>query len=95
MKVSVLYNFQKHLHIKMVCILKIKNNSIICLFFINKDFTISPSIWLGTSTGSVIVVNLNLIYEPRNICGRFNKINFIRNNLLSYFKLYQVEHYSD
>ncbi|UJR25564.1 hypothetical protein I4U23_006909 [Adineta vaga] len=31
------------------------------------DFTISPSVWLGTSTGSVIVINLNIIFEPRNI----------------------------
>ncbi|CAF3541913.1 unnamed protein product [Rotaria sordida] len=36
-------------------------------FTYKNDFTIAPSVWLGTSTGSVIVVNLNIIYEPRNI----------------------------
>ncbi|CAF0752875.1 unnamed protein product [Adineta steineri] len=36
-------------------------------FTYKNDFTISPSVWLGTSTGSVIVINLNIIYEPRNI----------------------------
>jgi len=35
-----------------------------------QDFTISPSVWIGTSTGSVLVVNLNIIYEPRNISGK-------------------------
>jgi hypothetical protein len=51
----------------MVCIIKDKNK-IILLFSI--DFTISPSVWLGTSTGCVIVINLNIIYEPRNISGK-------------------------
>ncbi|CAF1945267.1 unnamed protein product [Rotaria magnacalcarata] len=36
-------------------------------FTYKNDFTISPSVWLGTSAGSVIVVNLNINYEPRNI----------------------------
>ncbi|CAF1670157.1 unnamed protein product, partial [Adineta ricciae] len=36
-------------------------------FTYKNDSTISPSVWLGTSTGSVIVVNLNIIFEPRNI----------------------------
>jgi syntaxin-binding protein 5 len=36
-------------------------------FTYKNDFTISPSVWLGTSAGSVIVVNLNIIFEPRNI----------------------------
>jgi hypothetical protein len=43
--------------------------------FSYKDFTISPSVWLGTSTGSVIVVNLNIIYEPRNISGRIYQVD--------------------
>ncbi len=43
--------------------------------FSYKDFTISPSVWLGTSTGSVIVVNLNIIYEPRNISGRIYEVD--------------------
>jgi hypothetical protein len=51
--------------------LKQKENMkmIVWLFFLYKDFAISPSVWLGTSTGSIIVVNLNIIYEPRNISG--------------------------
>ncbi|CAF4274334.1 unnamed protein product [Rotaria socialis] len=51
-------------------------------------FTISPSVWLGTSTGCVLVINLNIIYEPRNIsvvpsgsvfrmCGRLLHISFL------------------
>jgi hypothetical protein len=40
------------------------------LFFFYIDFTVSPSVWLGTSTGCVIVINLNIIYEPRNISGK-------------------------
>jgi len=52
----------------MVYIIKDKNK-IILLFSI--DFTISPSVWLGTSTGCVIVINLNIIYEPRNISGKY------------------------
>lgn len=63
----VLYNFLNHLHIKMVCIYKIIYQIILIYFF--KDFTISPSVWLGTSTGSIIVINLNIIFEPRNISG--------------------------
>ena len=39
-------------------------------FLFLEDFTVSPSVWLGTGTGSVIVVNLNIIYEPRNISGK-------------------------
>jgi hypothetical protein len=66
MNVYVQYNFRNHLHIKMVCKLPRK---IEIFFFVYEDFNISPSVWLGTSTGSVIVVNLNIIYEPRNICG--------------------------
>ncbi|CAF3849723.1 unnamed protein product [Rotaria magnacalcarata] len=52
------------------------------------NFTISPSVWLGTSTGCVLVINLNIIYEPRNIsvvpsgsvfrmCGRLLHISFL------------------
>lgn len=33
------------------------------------DFSIVPGVWLGTSAGSVIVVNLNVNFEPRNISG--------------------------
>ncbi|CAF1035478.1 unnamed protein product [Rotaria sp. Silwood1] len=36
-------------------------------FTYKNDFTLSPSVWLGTSTGCVLVINLNIIYEPRNI----------------------------
>ncbi|CAF1230907.1 unnamed protein product [Adineta steineri] len=57
-------------------------------FTYKNDFTISPSVWLGTSTGCVIVINLNIIYEPRNIsvvpsgsvfrlCGRLLHISFL------------------
>ena len=65
----MLYNFLNHLHIKMVCIRKRMKIIYISSHFYCKDFTISPSVWLGTSTGSVIVVNLNITYEPRNISG--------------------------
>ncbi|UJR23337.1 hypothetical protein I4U23_026351 [Adineta vaga] len=52
------------------------------------DYTLSPSVWLGTSTGCVIVINLNITYEPRNIsvvpsgsvfrlCGRLLHISFL------------------
>ncbi|CAF3620024.1 unnamed protein product [Rotaria socialis] len=57
-------------------------------FTYKNDFTISPSVWLGTSTGCVLVINLNIIYEPRNIsvvpsgsvfrmCGRLLHISFL------------------
>jgi hypothetical protein len=57
-------------------------------FTYKNDFTISPSVWLGTSTGCVIVTNLNINYEPRNIsvvpsgsvfrlCGRLLHISFL------------------
>ena len=46
---------------------RIKKEGIMGLYLI--DFTVSPSVWLGTSTGCVIVINLNIIYEPRNISG--------------------------
>lgn len=52
----------------MVCyiIKKKQKKSFLCSI----DFTVSPSVWLGTSTGCVIVINLNIIYEPRNISGK-------------------------
>lgn len=77
MKVFVRYNFPKHLLTKMVN--SIKENIVLISDYIYffEDFTISPSVWLGTSTGSVIVANLNIIYEPRNISGtiRFSTKN--------------------
>ncbi|CAF3572963.1 unnamed protein product [Rotaria sordida] len=36
-------------------------------FTYKNDFTLLPSVWLGTSTGCVLVINLNITYEPRNI----------------------------
>ena len=78
MKAFVLYNFPNRLLTKTV-----RFDSliipIIVLFMFFKDFTISPSVWLGTSTGSVIVVNLNIIYEPRNISGKIDRLIFEEN----------------
>ena len=67
MKVFVRYNFLIHSHTKMVCFEE--KQKIFDFVFLHKDFTIWPSIWLGTSAGCVIVVNLNITYEPRNISG--------------------------
>ncbi len=56
------------------------------------DFTVLPSVWLGTSTGCVIVINLNINYEPRNISGNYFFDLFVKISI-SNFQLYQVEVY--
>lgn len=78
MKAFVLYNFPNRLLTKTVGFHSL-TVPIIVLFMFFEDFTISPSVWLGTSTGSVIVVNLNIIYEPRNISGKIERLIFEEN----------------
>ncbi|CAF4065954.1 unnamed protein product [Rotaria sp. Silwood2] len=57
-------------------------------FSYKNDSNLSPSVWLGTSTGCVLVINLNITYEPRNIsvvpsgsvfrlCGRLLHVSFL------------------
>lgn len=53
-------------------------------FLLNLDFTISPSVWLGTSAGSVIVTNLNINYEPRNISGEMKFLQEKQKNELNF-----------
>ncbi len=69
MKVSVLYNSPNPLLIKMVRINDGEKKKSLYSYLLT-DFTVSPSVWLGTSTGCVIVINLNINYEPRNISGK-------------------------
>jgi hypothetical protein len=76
MKMYALYNFPNHLLIKMVCLTTKKRRKNTKYIFFYKDVTLSPSVWLGTSTGCVIVINLNINYEPRNISGKFYSLNY-------------------
>ncbi len=88
MKVFVLYNFPNHLRIKMVCIIREKKRQKKNFFVFVIDFTVSPSVWLGTSTGCVIVINLNITYEPRNISGKYLFIQLlIKRDLYSKFSV--------
>ena len=77
MRVSVLFNFPNRSPTKVVC--PIFERDLMDgepRFRISRlDNTLSPSVWLGTSTGCVIVINLNIIYEPRNISGNWE--NFL------------------